>query len=592
MSSKWWLKMTLSERKSFSKTLKRLQQGSSVKLKHPLFHLTEKNANSAIKHGKFITDNIAAWLKAGFVKGPFDQIPLTNFRINPLMAAVQKDKVRPILNLSAPKDRSFNDAIDTFSLKKLTMSSAKKFSFSLKKAGKNALMSKYDLSDAYKNIPSDPNQWNLYGFQWLGKFFFECTTVFGSKAAPETFDCLPETLVNLVCLSGKIPKIWIHRQLDDVPIVSPAHSNYTKIFSKKYEKLCKFLNIPLAPLCPNHEKSFRNSTFGTVLGFIFNSKTMQWSISKEKAHKLIFQINRFQLQKTCKLKELQKIMGKLNDISQMFDFSKAFRFHLLHFLLKFQDNDLVSKIIPNRVKEDLNIWKRFIWAAEKGLPISDPPSLPPFSSIICISDAAGASFSPFNSKRHIGLSSEKGAASFVYFNSEPKFFITIRWPCNFFNKSDKDHKSFGSKTTFLELIGLLLPLLSNPSYFSNKNVVFLVDNIAVVYGWEKRYCKNDEYSSILLRTLQLLEATIEAKFFVLHEKRMSTQRAILADHFSRNSSITPTDELFVKNLKQFKPNSVILNWLKNPICDWTIPEKTMFEINAKLYTRFNFWPGP
>jgi hypothetical protein len=41
--------------------------------------------------------------KKGFVAGPFNEIPLAGFRANPLMAAVQKTKVRPILNLSAPK---------------------------------------------------------------------------------------------------------------------------------------------------------------------------------------------------------------------------------------------------------------------------------------------------------------------------------------------------------------------------------------------------------------------------------------------------------------------------------------------------------
>jgi hypothetical protein len=65
-----------------------------------------------------ITDALAGWIKAGFVAGPFAKPPLKKLRVNPLMAA----EVRPILNLSAPKGYSFNDAVDPFGVDKLKMS--------------------------------------------------------------------------------------------------------------------------------------------------------------------------------------------------------------------------------------------------------------------------------------------------------------------------------------------------------------------------------------------------------------------------------------------------------------------------------------
>ena len=70
------------------------------------------NAKSAFTHGALLTDTIAQWVKNKMVAGPFDEPPLANFRVNPLMAVQQKTKVRPILNLSAPKKFSFNDAVD------------------------------------------------------------------------------------------------------------------------------------------------------------------------------------------------------------------------------------------------------------------------------------------------------------------------------------------------------------------------------------------------------------------------------------------------------------------------------------------------
>ena len=160
------------------------------------------------------------------VAGPFDTPPLENFRVNPLMAVKQKNKVRPILNLSAPKNASFNDAVVVSSLRKLEMSSAALFAKALRKAGKGALMAKYDICDAYKQVAGVASQWAAFGFHWLGKYFFDITTVFGSKSAPANFDSIPETVVNIVCALTKVPKGIVHRQLDDVPIVSPASTNF------------------------------------------------------------------------------------------------------------------------------------------------------------------------------------------------------------------------------------------------------------------------------------------------------------------------------------------------------------------------------
>ncbi len=78
-----------------------------------------------------MTDTLADWIRKGFVAGPFSEPPLKKFRSNPLMAVVQKTKVRPILNLSSPLGNSFNDAVVPESVDKLKMCSAKMFAETL-----------------------------------------------------------------------------------------------------------------------------------------------------------------------------------------------------------------------------------------------------------------------------------------------------------------------------------------------------------------------------------------------------------------------------------------------------------------------------
>ena len=102
--------------------------------------------------------------------GPYDKALLENFHVNPLMAVQQKNKVRPILNLSAPKHFLFNDAVDENRVRKLEMSSASLFAKALWKAGKGALMAKYNICNAYKQIAGHPVQWAAFGFRWLENF--------------------------------------------------------------------------------------------------------------------------------------------------------------------------------------------------------------------------------------------------------------------------------------------------------------------------------------------------------------------------------------------------------------------------------------
>jgi hypothetical protein len=227
-------KWTLSEKIKSEKALRNLKGEKILVLVCALPPLKEKNAKSAVENGRAMTDVLATWLKKGFVAGPFDSPPCESFQSNPLMAAVQRFKVRLILNLSAPTGLSFNDAVNSHDVDLLVMSSQKLFGDGLRKAGKGAVFSKTDIQDAYKLIPNAVAQWHLYGFEWLGKYFFDTTTVFGSKAAPALFDPIPDTIVNIACDLGNIPKTSVHRQLDDVPIVSRAGSGETEAFTKLY----------------------------------------------------------------------------------------------------------------------------------------------------------------------------------------------------------------------------------------------------------------------------------------------------------------------------------------------------------------------
>jgi len=77
----------------------------------------------------------------------------------------------------------------------------------------------------------------------------------------------------------------LHRTLDDVPFVSPAHKNLNSEFVSEYKNVCAKCNILLAPDCTKNEKAFSESKEGKVLGIYFNTVLMSWKIDAVKQAK-------------------------------------------------------------------------------------------------------------------------------------------------------------------------------------------------------------------------------------------------------------------------------------------------------------------
>jgi hypothetical protein len=78
---------------------------------------------------------------------------------------VQNSKIRAVLNMSSPKGRSLNDAIDKLTVDNLNMSSPKLFvEFQTIRKRHTFLKKRYS------------RRLQIFGFKWPGKYFFDKTT--------------------------------------------------------------------------------------------------------------------------------------------------------------------------------------------------------------------------------------------------------------------------------------------------------------------------------------------------------------------------------------------------------------------------------
>ena len=525
-----------------------------------------RNAASTYSYGPELTDTIAEWVSKGFVAGPFSCPPLPNFRVNPLMVVPQKGKVRPCLNVSSPSGKSFNDNIHEPSMEKVYMSSPQKFSYSVLEAGKNGLMTKFDMKDAYKNVPCRIEDLRLQGFEWCGKYFVELAQIFGAKSSVPNYDTLGNTTKVLAKAVCEIPRHLVHRQLDDVPTVAPATSGWCEAFTEEYKKVCSKINISLAEECPKKDKAFCNSTRGKVLGIEFDTITQSWNLPEDKCTEYANLIVEALSGESMSLLESQKLLGKLSFVSSMAPWARSFLRPLQLFSTNIEESNMSACPIPYEVRRDLQFWWKFITSGDS-VPIAHPTGAPPLLHLSFTTDAAG--WKEDGSSLEVGLGcvglDEEGRINFAN--------QTLWYPEDVLSFFDMKGKYMGNKTTTLEFSGILIPFMLCPELVNTRHVVIGVDNISCLYAWERGYSKEDNTASVLVRTLVLLSAKLSCVVHMKHVPRDTTWESKLADRLSRKKTTQLSDRKLLSQFKLPRLPEAFRTWMRKPSEDWDLPNK-------------------
>ena len=387
------------------------------------------------------------------------------------------------------------------------------------------------------------------------------------------------------CIRSGTPRYLVPRALDDTPCVAPEGSDMIDRFSVEMKKVCEEANIPLAEFCPQAEKAFELVTRGTVLGIVFNSSTMTWHLSKEKADKIVRRcvdgINAVHMD----LNQIQKLMGSVNDLVQM---SPLLKFHKRTgnaFLKSFEGSNNLLKLVPQKLKEDLSVIAKVAEYSVDGLPVADRPVKPPLTALYFYTDAAGASFTVARGKKFFHDNEGKGVGCICGSSLENIWgWSRVEWPEGLLTvKTDEKGCLFGHKTTTLESVGLLLPLLAFPDELAGKELIFKVDNVAVLWGWNSGYVKNDETATYVLKSVSYLAGYLGV---IIHVDRMSKDLAALADEMSRRRVSKSEENRQALERAVRRPVRGYLNkWLEDPCgmgdpCHTLLKElKTNFLVN-------------
>ena len=95
------------------------------------------------------------------------------------------NKRQLIVDLSSPGDASVNNGIGKMC--SLSYTSVDVVVERIPDLGKNALLAKLDIKQAYQMVPVHPQHWSLLGMEWDEYVYIDKTLPFGLRSAPIVF---------------------------------------------------------------------------------------------------------------------------------------------------------------------------------------------------------------------------------------------------------------------------------------------------------------------------------------------------------------------------------------------------------------------
>jgi hypothetical protein len=310
---------------------------------------------------------------------------------------------------------------------------------------------------------------------------------------------------------------------------------------------------------------------------MFDSTDLTWRLSDKKIMKTKLSISNALQSDRCSLKEWQKLMGKLNDISQLCSFMKVFR-RPINECIQGIESDApphTEIAISATAHMDLLVWAGFLEADHKWLPISRAYEEPPRFCKEFVSDAAGLSAdADFRTRPGCG-NVAFDASGHIIFASQ------YLWPEEFISEAiDEKGVRFGDKTTTLEMIGLLMPFILVPELLANQHARFMVDCFGTVFGMQNKAAKGDTNASIFIRAAYLIAAYIGCTVHVQQLPRMSDWGAEVSDRLSRASTTTTQDKKLLKAFHNRNLPVCLLNWFRNPTQDYHLASELLDHVKS------------
>ena len=286
--------------------LRGLREGFRIGFRHGAARCSKGKAGanlvSALKNPEVIDLHLQREVEAGRVLGPLEPSSFPAAHVS-RMGAIPKSeagKWRVIVDLSHPRGGSVNDGIEPelCSLKYTSVDAAVR---KLRGRPRGASLAKFDMANAYRNLPVHPDDRPLLGMHWKGNLYIDMALPFGLRSAPKIFTALADALLWILETYGVD---GIH-YLDDFLIFADSEEECEEALQLALRVFAR-LGVAVAV-----HKTDGPSYRITFLGIELDTVKEELRLPEEKLKKLQAAIRRWGNRRACSKRELLSLIGQL-----------------------------------------------------------------------------------------------------------------------------------------------------------------------------------------------------------------------------------------------------------------------------------------
>lgn len=207
-----------------------------------------RNHVSATSNPSIVNRKIFEEINAGRVQGPFMTPPCEPFICSPiaLVPKHEKGSFRLIHNLSFPPHASINFGIDKLD-SQVSYDNIDTVISLVSQFGRNAMMAKTDITNAFRLLPIRVRDRCLLGFSWPDEncclqYFMDCCLPMGLSASCQSFERFSSALqwIRTTKYGARMSHI-----LDDFFFIGPAQSNKCSSDFSRFISICEDIGVPL-----------------------------------------------------------------------------------------------------------------------------------------------------------------------------------------------------------------------------------------------------------------------------------------------------------------------------------------------------------
>lgn len=471
------------------------------------------NSASTLENPHIVQKKIDSEIELGRIAGPFDTPPFTNFRISPLAMREKQEpgKFRLLHNLSFPyNELSVNYNIPKTSTKVQYASIADAIQM-IHNHSPKAFLAKADIREAFRLIPLNPEQYNLTGFKWANKFYYDKCLPQGLASSCQIFEQFSDVLQHILSETTRMDSSV--KVLDDFLMVANSAVDCNKLLNG-FLSLCEDLGVPIAD-----NKTCRPTNELTFLGIQLNTIKMIASLPIEKIIKYGASVKQFLTKNWITKTELKSLLGTLQYATSVVRGGRPFLRRMYDLLPLAGKRRLVQ--LNQNAKEDLQMWSIF---------------LDHFNGISIISNLHSVN-SPL-------LNIYTDASKTAFAGTFGTNWIQESWPISW-QQMD---------IIILELYPIYVLITMFAFKIRNTNIIFHCDNQALCYVLNKQTTKH-ELLLPLLRKLVLLLLENNITFQALH---IPGKKNKLCDFLSRSQDSTRLLDLYgMKPVKSEIPEALL-----------------------------------